>query len=297
MRAAIDDVAVPTAVIGVRTTHETLLHGWSSAALTPLTLASGRAPERPGEVVLDAGLSVRLGVRVRLAAVEPARPFTVVGITRETLRRQSAVFVTDAEARRIAGHPRSADAIGLLLAPGADPVRVASAARRVAGSAAVLTGDNRGGVEFLGFADAREGMTAIMGLFGALALVIAVFVVAGTLGLAVQLREREIALLRVIAATPAQVRRMLRWEAILLALAAAASAYFPGAATPAPSTTRSPRAASRRKASRCTPGRSPAWSRWPRHWSRRSRPPGRARAVPRGSHPRGRSRMQRSNRA
>ena len=67
-------------------------------------------------------------------------------------------------------------------------------------------------------------------MFGALALVIALFVIAGTLGLAIQLREREIALLRAIAATPRQVRRMLRWEAIILALAASAAGYLPGLA-------------------------------------------------------------------
>ena len=94
----------------------------------------------------------------------------------------------------------------------------------------VLTGGRRGGPEFLGYADAREGLMALTGMFGALALVIALFVIAGALGLAIQLREREIALLRAIAATPRQVRRMLRWEAVLLALAASAAGYLPGVA-------------------------------------------------------------------
>jgi putative ABC transport system permease protein len=53
---------------------------------------------------------------------------------------------------------------------------------------------------------------------------------AGTLGLAMQLRERELSLLRAVAATPRQVRRMRRWEAVLLAVGASLAAYLPGIA-------------------------------------------------------------------
>ena len=217
--------------------HDTLLHGWSSAALTPLTLRAGRPPARPGDVVLDGGLArrggLKVGSRIRLGSAEIARPLTVVGIAdaRPALQRQAAVFVSDPEAERLAGHPGRSDTIALLTERGADTAEVAAAVRRVAGpGVSVLTGAERGGPEFLDYADAREGLMALTGMFRALALVIALFVIAGTLGLAIQLREREIALLRAIAATPRQVRRMLRWEAVILALAASAAGYFPGVA-------------------------------------------------------------------
>jgi putative ABC transport system permease protein len=243
VRKAVADVSVPTEIIGPHgplsgpAGHDTFVHGWSSAALTPLHLQAGKPPAGPDEVVVDAGLAarnqLRVGTQIQLAGTEPPRPLTLVGVAaaRPGLRLQAAVFVADTAARRLAGHLERVDAIGLLMAPGADPGRVAAAARRVAGSnAAVLTGDRRGAAEFLAYADAREGVTAIMGMFGVLALVIAMFVVAGTLGLAIQLREREIALLRAVAATPRQVRRMLRWEAVLLALGASLAAYLPGVA-------------------------------------------------------------------
>ena len=76
----------------------------------------------------------------------------------------------------------------------------------------VVTGSARGDVEHIENAEARDAVTAIGGTFGGLALVIAMFVVASTIGLSVLQRQREVALLRAVAATPKQVRRMIRWE-------------------------------------------------------------------------------------
>src|SRR4051794_32895398 len=243
VRRAVAEVSVATQVLGARGAipgpggHDTFAHGWSSAALTPMTLRTGHPPARASEVVVDGGIARRggltVGAHVRLAGTEPARAVTVVGIAAAARapRRQAAVFLSDAEAERLAGHAGRADAIGLLTAPGADPATVAAAARRVTGPAvSVLTGADRGAPEFPDDADAREGLVALTATFGALALVIAMFVIGGALGLAIQLREREIALLRAIAATPRQGRRMLRWEAVALALGAAVAGYWPGIA-------------------------------------------------------------------
>src|SRR5258707_8547089 len=59
---------------------------------------------------------------------------------------------------------------------------------------------------------------------------VAVFVLASTFGFAVTQRRRELALLRLAGATPAQVRRMLLAEALITGLAAGAA----GAAGPPP---------------------------------------------------------------
>ena len=243
VRRVVRDVSIRTEVLAEGRAvpgpggDPTFAHGWSSAALTPFALSSGRAPARPGEVVLDAGLAhrggLRVGARVRLGSVEPAAPVTVVGIAapRHPLERQAAVFVTDGEAERLSGHPGRADALAVFPAPGTSTSALAAAVRRaVPAGVVVYTGSERGAPEFIDDADALEGLTAVSGMFGGLALIIAMFVIAATLGLAIQLREREIALLRAIAATPRQVRRMLRWEAILLALFASAAGYLPGVA-------------------------------------------------------------------
>jgi putative ABC transport system permease protein len=57
---------------------------------------------------------------------------------------------------------------------------------------------------------------------------IALFVVASTLGLSIQQREREIALMRAVAATPGQIRSMIAWEAAIVALAGSAAGIWPG---------------------------------------------------------------------
>ena len=220
VRSAIGDVSVP-AELGDRAA---VAHGWSSAALTPYVLSAGRPPAGPGEVVT--GYPAMLGARLTFAATEPARTVTVVGVARprHPVSQQTAIFLTDAEATRLAGHPGRVDAVGVLAAPGFDAGRL----RAVAGGAQVLTGDARGAAEYPELERTRTIMIPVTAAFGGLAMFIAIFVVASTLGLSIQQREREIALLRAMAATPGQIRRMIAWEAAIVALVGSAAGIWPG---------------------------------------------------------------------
>ncbi|BEL03677.1 ABC transporter permease [Actinoplanes sichuanensis] len=58
--------------------------------------------------------------------------------------------------------------------------------------------------------------------FGGYVILLVVFVVAATIGLSVRHRRRDLALVRAVAATPGQVRRMIMMESALLALVASA---------------------------------------------------------------------------
>jgi putative ABC transport system permease protein len=220
VRAAIGDVSVP-GLLGDRTV---VAHGWSSAALTPYVLSAGRPPAGPGEVVT--GYPATLGARLFLAAAGPARTVTVVGVARprHPVTQQTAIFLTDAEATRLAGHPGLLDAIGVLAGPGFDVSRL----RAAAGGAQVLTGGARGAAEYPELERSRAILIPVTAAFGGLAMFIAIFVVASTLGLSIQQREREIALLRAVAATPGQIRRMIAWEAGIVALAGSAAGIWPG---------------------------------------------------------------------
>jgi putative ABC transport system permease protein len=220
VRSAIGDVSVP-AGLGDRAT---VAHAWSSAALTPYVLSGGRPPAGPDEVVT--GYPATLGARLTLAATEPARTVTVVGVAwpRHPVAQQTAIFLTDAEATRLAGHPGRVDAIGVLAAPGFDARRLLAAA----GGAQVLTSDARGAAEYPELELTRTTLIPVTAAFGGLAVFIAIFVVASTLGLSIQQREREIALLRAVAATPGQIRRMIAWEAVIVALIGSAAGIWPG---------------------------------------------------------------------
>ncbi len=112
----------------------------------------------------------------------------------------------------------------MLAAPGFDASRLRAASR----GAVVLTGDARGRAEYPELQQARTTLIAVTASFGGMALFIAIFVVAGTMGLSIQQREREIALLRAIAATPGQIRRMIAWEATIVALVGSAAGVWPG---------------------------------------------------------------------
>src|SRR3954449_961113 len=220
VKAAIGDVSVPVR-LGRRAA---VAHGWGSAALTPYVLTAGRPPAGPGEVV--AGYRAKLGARVSLASTEPVRTVTVVGVARprQPDSEQKAIFVTDAEAEQLGGHPGRVDAIGVLAGPGFDASRL----RAVAGGAQVLTGAARGNAEHPELQEARITLIPVTAAFAGLALFIAMFVVTSTMGLSIQQREREIALLRAVAATPRQIRRMIGWEAALVGLVGSAAGVWPG---------------------------------------------------------------------
>jgi putative ABC transport system permease protein len=220
VRAAIGDVSVPVR-LGAR---EAVAHGWDSARLTPYVLSAGRAPAAPDEVV--AGYGARLGARLSLSSTEPARTVTVVGIARprHPVAQETAVFVTDTEAQRLGGHPGRVDAIGVLAGRGFDASRL----HALAGAAQVLTGAARGNAEHPELQRARITLIPITAAFTGLALFIAMFVVTSTMGLSIQQREREIALLRAVAATPGQIRRLIGWEAAIVGLVGSAAGVWFG---------------------------------------------------------------------
>jgi putative ABC transport system permease protein len=220
VRTAIGDISVP-AQLGGRSTEA---HGWSSSRLTPYVLTAGRAPTRPSEVVT--GYPAKLGSRLTLSSTEPARAVTIVGVARPRHGvRSDAIFLTDAEALRLSGHPGRVDAIGVIAGPGfdADQLRAAAPATRV------LTGDGRGNAEFPELEEGKTRLIAVSASFAGLGIFVALFVVASTMALSIQQREQEIALLRAVAATPSQVRRMIAWEATIVSLIGAAAAIVPGA--------------------------------------------------------------------
>jgi len=152
---------------------------------------------------------------------------------------QSTVFVDDSEAEALAGHPGWAEVIGVVAEPGVDRTALTNAVaaalpptadRAVDAYPRVYAGPERGVVESPDVAHGREFVIAVSSVFGGATLLIAILVIAGTVGLSVKQRHRDIALLRAIAATPRQVRRLVIREAVALGLLASITGVWPGLA-------------------------------------------------------------------
>ncbi|TWP50785.1 ABC transporter permease [Lentzea tibetensis] len=229
VRAAVEDRSIEVDVVPPNGDVPVYAHGWSSAGLAPFELTSGRRPEAPGEAVLDAALAARAGLSTgdttRIAVGSVPAEHRVVGlVSAPSLRRQSAVFVTDDVAARWSGR---ITAVGVFAEPGVDADELA---RRITAEVGLPahTGHDIGDVEFLDVGQARGFLTALSGsLMGTIAMVV-LFVVASTLGLSIQQRRRELAVLRAIAATPRQIHRMIGAEVLLVAVTGAALGSLPG---------------------------------------------------------------------
>ena len=234
--AAVPDYAAPVSAdrIGPLTGRD-----WSTRILDGRSgdLEEGAAPG-PGEVVLEdasaATAGISLGDTVTITAADGPHQLRLSGTMADAPSDGSepgapTAWVPDGYAAELAGHPGEAEAIAVFAEPGADLDQVSSDLRAAVGpDVEVLTGSDRGGVEAPSLPFARELLIGFGGSFGGVAALAAMFVVLSTITLAVNQRNREVALLRAIGATPRQVRRMVATEALLVAPLAGAAGIVPG---------------------------------------------------------------------
>ncbi|WP_369190467.1 FtsX-like permease family protein [Streptomyces sp. R08] len=218
-------------------------HAWDSAVLTPYRLVTGSAPHSATDLVIDRDLAerarLRPGDRLTVQSTQAPRSYRITGIAAPAtaVRHQTSLFFSTAEAQRLAAHPGQVTAFGVLPAEGTSAARLRQAVvaalhgtgMKHAGTGArpgsttpldstaqVTTGDARGPVEFLDAAAARIRLVSMGGAMGGTSLLVAILVVVGTFTLSVQQRHRELALLRAVAATSAQIRTLLGREALIV---------------------------------------------------------------------------------
>ncbi|MFF0739506.1 FtsX-like permease family protein [Streptomyces sp. NPDC004111] len=221
-----------------RTGQQPLTAG-SAAVAGPLV--AGRAPAA-GEVLLTRQAAtearVRIGDPVALTAPEGTRDYRVSGLAAPS-PLGTAVWFEPAEADRLSGHPGRADALLVTPEKGVGAQELAARVEQAVATAAkgrgadapelqVLTGNDRGMAELPALAAGKTYLIGLGGSFGGVAAMTAVFVVMGTIALAVTQRAREFALLRAIGATPKQIRRTIATEAMMLAPAAGLLGAIPG---------------------------------------------------------------------
>lgn len=125
--------------------------------------------------------------------------------------------------------PGTVDAFGVTAEAGASVTELRNRVDAELDSTTVsLIGDERGRAELRGTVGSGVTVMALAGVFTAFALLVSVFGVASMLALSITQRQRDMALLRAIGATPGQLRQLILRETLLLSVVATVVAIVPG---------------------------------------------------------------------
>ncbi|MEV5825922.1 ABC transporter permease [Spirillospora sp. NPDC052242] len=210
----------------------TTLRPWiAEPSLNAYRLESGRAPARDGEVAVTRHVArageVGTGDALSVLLPDRVRTMTVVGIVtvqgRDAVASGDLVLAPPETVRRAAGlEPGVWQTVWVGAAPGVGAGELRGRlARELKGDATVRTAKD---VRDSHSADLRSTGVSVGGAIGMLASVavfVGLFVVANTFGALVRQRTPRLALLGAIGATPRQLKRLIRLEA--LAVGAVAS--------------------------------------------------------------------------
>jgi putative ABC transport system permease protein len=160
----------------------------------------------------------KIGDRLRLTTPIGQRvALRVTGIADDKGQLTAKLVITNALAQTRFGEPK--DAFGLVgLSPGADKQQVQDTVKRVLDArypeAELLTAKE--------FKDSVSGqINQLLGLIYALlalAIIVSLFGIVNTLVLSISERTRELGMLRAIGTSRKQVRRIVRWEAVITSL-------------------------------------------------------------------------------
>src|SRR3954449_139528 len=202
-------------------------HGWDSAALTPFRLAAGRPPGGPRDVVADTRLGTGVGAVLRIVTPSGDARYRVSGLADSAGAgdaSQAAAFFVPATAAKLSGAAGRVNAVGVVAERGTPSAALRQRLRERLGPRVDVLDRPHAADADAGDPTAadRAGLIAIFGALGGIAGAVALFVVAGTFGLAIAQRRRETAVLRALGASPPQIRRLIAGEALLVSLVAGA---------------------------------------------------------------------------
>ncbi|KJL32882.1 ABC transporter permease [Microbacterium azadirachtae] len=220
------DVTVPLADAGG---HRVEAHPWSAVALAGSALREGAEPAGADEVVVTAGGAEGLGARILLAHGGVPAEYRVVGVVDAVgTERAPQVYLSSTRIAELDPRGGAAQTLGVFPAQGADAAELAAAIRDAVPGLTVQTGAGRGDIEFLDSGAARSTLVTIGSAFVGTCVLVALFIVSGTLSLSVQSRRRDFALLRAVGASPKQVHALVSREVMSIAVVAGVLGIVPG---------------------------------------------------------------------
>lgn len=220
--AAVPDVSGPIVLIGAEGTA-VLSSGPPSFGMavdpgdSALDIVDGRAPEGPGEIVLESSALERSGLAVgdetSVVLAGEIRAVEVVGEVGFAAPMAGAIMVGLDEATAVAAYaPDGATSLiavyaedGVSQSALADSVEAAIAGTAADGSARVLTGDQMRDESAEQWTSALGFISTFLLVFAAIALFVGTFIISNTFAMVVRQRQREFAMLRAVGASPTQV--------------------------------------------------------------------------------------------
>jgi putative ABC transport system permease protein len=208
----------------------------AQARFNPLKLLEGRWPQGSEEVVIDVATAdeqgFKIGDTVRIATIQPVRPFKLVGLAQygdvESLGSATFAVFTIPTAQSLLDRIDSFDSIQVAAKEGVTPQQLVQEIRPVlpetaqVRTAAQQADEDAKEVEFTNFI--RYFLLAFAGI----ALFVGAFVIFNTLSITVAQRTREFATLRTIGGSRRQVLWSVIIEAFVIGFLAALTGLFAG---------------------------------------------------------------------
>ena len=213
----------------------TLGEAWTSGAdrMEPYRFAEGRPPRTHNEVAIDKHSAdvgnLEVGDRVTVLTKRQPREYTITGIVRwgtaDSPLGASITLFDLATAERVLAEPGRADEIDVAAAPGVSQEQMADRLRAALGNprlevvtATKVTQEGQTSIhQALAFFD------AFLLVFAGIALFVGSFLIFNTFSIVVAQRMRELALLRAVGASRAQVIVSVLGESLLVGLVASAA--------------------------------------------------------------------------
>ncbi|MGH9135531.1 MAG: ABC transporter permease [Acidimicrobiales bacterium] len=226
--------------VGASQGPPTLIESWiDDEAINPYVLADGRGPEADDEIALNVAAAddgdFSVGDTVALVSQFGRSEYTLVGTVRFGTADSSAGAVSAelmlAEVQRIAGAQGQIDNVLVEAEDGVSPDELVGRIAPVLPAAAeVITGEEAADQLSDSVTEGFQFFAMILTVFGAIALVVATFIISNTFAILIAQRTRELALLRAVGASRGQVLRSVLLEAVVIGLLAAVLGLLGGVA-------------------------------------------------------------------
>ncbi|MGI5338362.1 ABC transporter permease [Streptomyces sp. CA-181903] len=200
-------------------------------------LKSGRAPQRAGEIAVDAKTAERAGFKVgdtvRMSVRGPVLTQKITGVFTTDKGQVTAggtlTLFDTATAQKLFTKPGRFDEIDVKAAPGTSQDRLKAEIDKILPrDAEATTGKKLADDEAEVIAQGMDGVKTGLLVFAGIALFVGIFIIANTFTMLVAQRTKELALLRAVGASRRQVTRSVLVEAFVVGAVAAVAGLLAG---------------------------------------------------------------------